>query len=874
MKKILLCFVFLATILVLVAGTSNPHSVIRRNSEACDALQHNFVEFLDFVDEDCRNSVLPVVSLFSDQHDVAASEMASAAVCIPACQSLIDLEVECLGTEIVEKGVSFYCGSNGQGTPCYEALQINNGSRVSDVCAEDGCTASCQTELQQLVSDVGCCVSSIGYEDIKYSLYNNCGINEPGFCPHLFEIEGPNEACKAFEESFESFLNFVDEECRDAVLPVLHLFEDMNDVDALEMASAAVCIPACQSLIDLEAECLGTEFVEKAASFYCGSNGQGTPCYEALQINNGSRVADVCTEDGCPASSSCSVELQQLVSDVGCCVRSLGYAELKDSLFGDCDINKPGFCPHLFEIEGPNEACKAFEESFESFLNFVDEECRDAVLPVLHLFEDMNDVDALEMASAAVCIPACQSLIDLEAECLGTEFVEKAASFYCGSNGQGTPCYETLQINNGSRVADVCAEDGCPASCSAELQQLVSDVGCCVRSLGYVELKDSLFGDCDINKPGFCPHLFEIEGPNEACKAFEESFESFLNFVDEECRNAVLPVLHLFEDMNDVDALEMASAAVCIPACQSLIDLEAECLGTEFVEKAASFYCGSNGQGTPCYETLQINNGSRVADVCTEDGCPASSSCSVELQQLVSDVGCCVRSLGYAELKDSLFGDCDINKPGFCPHLFEIEGPNEACKAFEESFESFLNFVDEECRDAVLPVLHLFEDMNDVDALEMASAAVCIPACQSLIDLEAECLGTEFVEKAASFYCGSNDQGTPCYETLQINNGSRVAGVCAEDGCPASCSAELQQLVSDVGCCASSIGYGGLEDSLFGNCDINKPDFCPHLFNSDTSPTDVETTVPSANGVSKLLVIYDFLFCIFIFFVLNTNLYC
>ena len=68
-------------------------------------------------------------------------------------------------------------------------------------------------------------------------------------------------------------------------------------------------------------------------------------------------------------------------------------------------------------------------------------------------------------------------------------------------------------------------------------------------------------------------------------------------------------------------------------------------------------------------------------------------------------------------------------------------------------------------------------------------------------------LGTEFVEKAASFYCGSNDQGTPCYETLQINNGSRVAGVCAEDGCPASCSAELQQLVSDVGCCASSIGH-------------------------------------------------------------------
>ena len=62
-----------------------------------------FLEFVD--DEECRNSVQQVAVLIRNTQNVTAAAIA-AAKCIPACQSLIDLEIECLGQRFVDFGAA------------------------------------------------------------------------------------------------------------------------------------------------------------------------------------------------------------------------------------------------------------------------------------------------------------------------------------------------------------------------------------------------------------------------------------------------------------------------------------------------------------------------------------------------------------------------------------------------------------------------------------------------------------------------------------------------------------------------------------------------------------------------------------------------
>ena len=360
----------LFTVLVLGsegAGTAAEEAV----NEACQALQEadGISAFIEFASDECRDSVLPVIDSFNDILNTTVElGMAAAAVCIPACQSLISIQTVCLGQETIDNGAAFFCGRNTQGQACYEAFRSNNGSRANDACRNEAtCTASCRTELQDLIAEVGCCIRSSGYfsllQENDVSFIDNCGLDRPDFCPHLFNSDpdvstAVTEACQALQEvrGIRGYLEFADEECRNAVLPVTDSFNDiLNTTVDLRMAAEAVCIPACQSLITIETVCLGQEVIDNGTAFFCGRNAQGEACYEAFRSNDGSRANDACmNEDTCTAS--CRTELQDLVADVGCCFRSTGYIPLQPFI-GKCGLDEPDSCPTVFDSDLETTTC-------------------------------------------------------------------------------------------------------------------------------------------------------------------------------------------------------------------------------------------------------------------------------------------------------------------------------------------------------------------------------------------------------------------------------------------------------------------------------------------------------------------------------------
>ena len=105
---------------------------IRRESTrvACQTLQQNFTASLQFVNEECRDIILPIVNLLGNFQNVTASEMFARATCVPACQSSYDLQVTCVGRLISDERFSFYCGENTMAQACYQALQTNNGDQT------------------------------------------------------------------------------------------------------------------------------------------------------------------------------------------------------------------------------------------------------------------------------------------------------------------------------------------------------------------------------------------------------------------------------------------------------------------------------------------------------------------------------------------------------------------------------------------------------------------------------------------------------------------------------------------------------------------------------------------------------------------------
>ena len=210
------------------------------------------------------------------------------------------------------------------------------GSRVIAACSNisETCTESCRTELRSLIADVGCCVNSFVYCFLNTGngcIFDTCGPTAPGFCPHPFHTVNQNDstqACKTFARNFTASLQFVNEQCRDIILKVVNLLGNFQNVTASAMFAAAACVPACQSVYDLQVTCVGQLVAENHTAFYYGQNQLGQACYEAFQLNNGSRAIAACNNIGDGCTDSCRTELRNLIADVGCMMLWMSMAIL------------------------------------------------------------------------------------------------------------------------------------------------------------------------------------------------------------------------------------------------------------------------------------------------------------------------------------------------------------------------------------------------------------------------------------------------------------------------------------------------------------------------------------------------------------------
>lgn len=170
------------------------------------------------------------------------------------------------------------------------------------------------------------------------------------------------------------------------------------------------------------------------------------------------------------------------------------------------------------------------------------------------------------------------------------------------------------------------------------------------------------------------------------------------------------------------------------------------------------------------------------------------------------------------------------------------------------------------------------------------SQLFCRPEAEMQFDNFNTCTNRNFSDQIFGAICGSSEcKGTcvggekRCFET--INNATEVFEECMCDSqsssrsCPSlTCKNALQELVSDVGCCANSVLYVFYLDScmesestiftqkgfslLLEACGVPFPSSCPHLFSDSTNPSRSSNMQMRASSV--LLWLISIFFCEFL----------
>ena len=160
--------------------------------------------------------------------------------------------------------------------------------------------------------------------------------------------------------------------------------------------------------------------------------------------------------------------------------------------------------------------------------------------PCMRSATECATVADLDTFSSLLCVPMAKMQFENFERCTGTFSAQIFSALCGGSNCTGVGgtcdhrCFETVDSNNASEVFNeyMCGSKastglpGCPSStCKGALQELVSDVGCCVNSVIYTlylnicsgsansSLLDQdglfrLFTKCDVPFPASCPHPF------------------------------------------------------------------------------------------------------------------------------------------------------------------------------------------------------------------------------------------------------------------------------------------------------------------------------------------------------------------------------
>lgn len=234
------------------------------------------------------------------------------------------------------------------------------------------------------------------------------------------------------------------------------------------------------------------------------------------------RLSGVCTFLAAPdaeCDATCSSNITEQISAMGCCFYT--YYSLSsgtnfvNNLFSSCSANitvcdgrfsnKPitlpdvvhgieNYCPEV-SIDGIPDACHNFIQ-FDNIQQFA-------------------STDPDQFVSSFCKGECAKPLYDYYKECdkVSKNSTAPTLDLMCTSNPEGKQCVKIISDPSFYQTIDgVCngveTSDQCPTGCSAALQEISDDYGCCfytqVALLGNVDVDDILNDKCSVKTPGLC----------------------------------------------------------------------------------------------------------------------------------------------------------------------------------------------------------------------------------------------------------------------------------------------------------------------------------------------------------------------------------
>lgn len=216
--------------------------------------------------------------------------------------------------------------------------------------------------------------------------------------------------------------------------------------------------------------------------------------------------------------------------------------------------------------------------------------------------------------------------------------------------------------------------------------------------------------------------LLECSCQSDNCDTVDAGLAPVLGACRESARSCVQQPRQDFNQFNEL---------FCNANVQNAFDNFLTCTNRTFSDQVFGAICGNlncsrdevpdityaecrQSQGR-CFETVFDNDGTAAFEACmcaSETQDPATPTCSdecrMELEQLVSDVGCCVNTALYAyyfstcgdpgnpslQVLNNLYDACDVDLPSTCLTPFSLggDGPTEDAQAIASVFSVLMFF--------------------------------------------------------------------------------------------------------------------------------------------------------------------------------------
>ena len=237
----------------------------------------------------------------------------------------------------------------------------------------------------------------------------------------------------------------------------------------------------------------------------------GTRCINVSSsfYDTETKLSNVCSAPDNECNDTCNSAITAQISAMGCCFYTyyglLLGTDFVNKLFNSCGANitvcdggfsnqtiplPENYCPEV-SIDGIPNACRDFIQ-FDNIL-------------------ELASTDPDQFVSSFCKEECAKPLYDYFKECdkVSKNSTAPTLDLMCTSNPEGKECVEIIFDQTFDGVCnDVETSNQCLTDCSAALQKLSDDYGCCFYSqaalLGNVDVDDILHNKCSVETPGLC----------------------------------------------------------------------------------------------------------------------------------------------------------------------------------------------------------------------------------------------------------------------------------------------------------------------------------------------------------------------------------